>query len=212
MRPLAEYLATAGLRVELPRLPGHGTHWRELQLTEWVDWYAAVERAFHLLSDECEQVFVVGLSMGGALAVRLAQQHAVAGLVLVNPALASDDPRMKALGLLKHLVPTTASIADDIARQGATEHAYPRTPLRAAHSMTRLWRQVQRDLDHVECDVLLLTSREDNVVDRASARLLLDRLPAVERVWLERSRHVATLDHDAELIQQLCLDFIEARR
>lgn len=212
LRPLANHLAQSGLRVELPRLPGHGTHWRELQLTQWQDWYAAVEARLLQLNQECSRVFVVGLSMGGALALRLAQEQDVAGLVLVNPAIASHDWRMRLLPVLKHLVPTTSALGDDIARPDVTEHGYPRTPLRAAHSMMQLWQTVRAELAHVECDVLLLTSRVDHVVDRASGTMLMEQLPHVERVWLDKSHHVATLDHDAELVQQLTLDFIEARR
>ncbi|MEL4504169.1 alpha/beta fold hydrolase [Luteococcus sp. H138] len=212
MRPLAEFLADAGLRVELPRLPGHGTDWRELQLTNWTDWYHHVERSFLALARECRQVFVVGLSMGGALALRLAENHPVAGLVLVNPAIGTDDRSFAALGTVQHLKASLAAIGNDIAKPGVDEHAYPRTPLHAAHSMTLLWREVVRDLSEVDCDVLLFTSRVDHCVDGASARILAETLPRLERVVLERSHHVATLDHDADLIQQRSLAFVEAHR
>ena len=88
MRPWAEHLEAAGFTVSLPRLPGHGTHWKELNQTAWSDWYAHVDAAFLALRDRCDRVFVAGLSMGGALSLRLAEQHGedVAGLVLVNPA------------------------------------------------------------------------------------------------------------------------------
>lgn len=210
MRPLAEQLAAQGLRVELPRLPGHGTRWQELGLTEWTDWYRAVEQQWYRLDADSEQVFVAGLSMGGALALRLAEQHPVAGVVLVNPALASDRPGMRALGLLKHLRPSIAAIGDDIARPGVSEHAYPRTPLAAAHSMTRLWQEVRRDLGRLEADVLLMTSRVDHVVDAASARELERALPPsrLRRVELPHSHHVATLDHDLPLVVSSTLDFL----
>ena len=79
-------LADAGYRVSLPRLPGHGTVWQEMALTSWQDWYDRVDAEYRALSSECERVFVAGLSMGGALALRLAEQHPdVAGLMLVNP-------------------------------------------------------------------------------------------------------------------------------
>src|SRR6266498_2414929 len=77
LRPWGEHLAGKGLTVSLPRLPGHGTRWQEMQLTGWEDWYATVDKAFlarheDLLAafgqgqERCEQVFVTGLSMGGA--------------------------------------------------------------------------------------------------------------------------------------------------
>ena len=73
MRPWAEHLAAAGHTVSLPRLPGHGTRWEDLQLTRWPDWYGEVDNAFRALRSRCDQVFVMGLSMGGTLSLRLAE-------------------------------------------------------------------------------------------------------------------------------------------
>ena len=93
LRDWAEHHAAAGLTVRLPRLPGHGTRWQELNRTRWPDWYAAVERELLALAASGHRVVVGGLSMGGALALRLAQEHPdhVAGLVLVNPAVLYED-------------------------------------------------------------------------------------------------------------------------
>ena len=73
MRPWAQALADAGLTVRLPRLPGHGSTWQDMALTTWEDWYAAVDTAFGELTERCADVFVCGLSMGGSLALRLAE-------------------------------------------------------------------------------------------------------------------------------------------
>ena len=75
MRPWAEHLEAAGFAVSLPRLPGHGTHWKELNQTAWTDWYAHADAAFAALRARCDRVFLAGLSMGGALSLRLAEQH-----------------------------------------------------------------------------------------------------------------------------------------
>ncbi len=75
LRPWAEHLAERGLTVSLPLLPGHGTRWEDMQVTGWQDWYAEVDRELRALRERCAQVFVAGLSMGGALALRLAAKH-----------------------------------------------------------------------------------------------------------------------------------------
>ena len=109
LRPWAEHLAAAGLTVRLPRLPGHGTRWQDLNDTRWPDWYGEVERAFDDLRGRCRQVFAMGLSMGGTLVTRLAEQRPaeVAGLVLVNPSLGSERKDVKyALPLLHRVVPS----------------------------------------------------------------------------------------------------------
>lgn len=148
MRPWAEHLADAGFVVSLPRLPGHGTHWKELNTTAWTDWYACVDAAFAALRERCERcerVFLAGLSMGGALSLRLAEQHGdeVAGLVLVNPAINITDPRMRILPVLRHVVPSLAAIGNDVADPSATEIAYDRNPLQALYSQSLLWAGVR---------------------------------------------------------------------
>ena len=79
-------LAARGYAVEVPRLPGHGTTWQEMNRTRWEDWYAEVDRAFGQLR-AVDAVVVGGLSMGAGLSLRLAadRPEELAGLALVNP-------------------------------------------------------------------------------------------------------------------------------
>jgi carboxylesterase len=204
MRPWAEHLAADGFRVVLPRLPGHGTTWQELNQTRWEDWYGEVDRAFTNLRAQCERVFTCGLSMGGALAIRIAEQHgpAVAGIAVVNPAIASTDLRIRALPVLRHLVPSLAGIGSDIAMPGVPEGAYDRSALHAGWSVTRMWRDIKNNLDRVDQPLLIFKSVKDRVVDELSLKLIKAGVSSRELtvVSLERSYHVATLDYDAELI------------
>ena len=210
LRPWGRYLAAEGFRVEVPRLPGHGTSWQELNRTAWTDWYAVAEQAFLRLARDGAPVFVAGLSMGGALALRLAEQHGarVAGLVLVNPCIAVNDPRLRVLNLLR-VLPSLAGIGNDIAKPGVDEGAYDRTPLRALHSQTRLWADVRDHLHQVRQPTLVYWSRQDHVVDPSSLALIRAgvRTEELSVVPLERSYHVATLDYDAEAIFRGSADF-----
>ncbi|MFC5662084.1 alpha/beta hydrolase [Kitasatospora misakiensis] len=212
LRPWAEDLAAAGYTVALPVLPGHGTRWQDLQMTRWEDWYAEVERELLELAQRCEQVFVCGLSMGGGLALRLAAVHGpkIAGLVLVNPSVRSDNPASVILPVLRHLVPSLPGVANDIARPGADELAYDRTPLHAAWSLARLWKDVQTRLPQVTQPVLLFRSPQDHVVSAANSELVLARISStdVTERLCQRSYHVATLDHDAAEIFAAAQDFI----
>lgn len=205
MRPWAEHLATHGFRVILPRLPGHGTSWRELNITEWQDWYAWAERALlDLAASSGRRVGVGGLSMGGALALRLAEQHPdlVAGLVLVNPVINITDPRIRFLRVLRHLTPSLGGIAGDVAKPGVDEGGYGRNPLHALYSQSHLWALVRRDLRRVTTPLLVYRSAQDHVADPSSVELLRTGTGADDAAFvvLHRSYHVATLDHDAETI------------
>ncbi len=212
MRPWAQRLADEGFTVRLPRLPGHGTTWQEMNRTRWEDWYAEVDRTFGELAARCAQVVVGGLSMGGTLVTRLAEDHGpgVAGLVLVNPAYRVDNPAIKLLPVLKHLVPSLPGISNDIKKPGQDEGAYDRNPLKALHSQVQAWTEVVRDLPSVTQPVLLLRSAEDHVVPASSSALLLSRISStdVTEIVLPDSYHVATLDNDAERIVSESIAFI----
>ena len=212
MRPWAEHLAADGYTVRAPRLPGHGTTWQDMNRTQWPDWYAAVDRAFRDLHADCRAVIVGGLSMGAALALRLAEEHGtkVAGLLLINPAVKLEDRRLAAVPVLRHVVPSLAGIASDIKKPGETELAYDRTPLHALHSMLGFYREVVRDLPEVTSPVLLMRSRIDHVVPASSSALVLSRVSStdVQEVVLEDSYHVATQDNDAPIIFKESSDFV----
>lgn len=212
IRPWAEDLAAAGLTVEAPRLPGHGTSWRELNRTRWEDWFAIADAALTRLRAAGHEVVVAGLSAGGGLAVRLAQTRPddVRGLAVVNPSVRGDDPALKALPVMRWVLPSVGAIGDDIARPGVSEGAYPRTPLHATWSLTRMWRTVQADLALVRTPLLVFVSSVDNVVPAISTTTLLRGVSStdVTVVELTRSRHVATLDHEADLISRRTLDFV----
>lgn len=213
LRPWGEFLARAGVTVSLPRLPGHGTTWQEMSHTGWEDWYGELEHAFGELRGRCPDTFVMGLSLGGCMALRLAQVHgdAVRGVVAVNPSVVNDQPLLRLAPLLKWLVPSVAGVANDIKREGVTELAYDRTPVRAAATLPRLWSLVQSELHKITQPVLVYHSPEDHVVKPASVRLLRERLGDNLTVReLPDSYHVATLDNDAETIFQGSLEFISA--
>ncbi|MFJ4618480.1 alpha/beta hydrolase [Streptomyces sp. NPDC088812] len=212
LRPWARHLAGHGLTVALPLLPGHGTRWEDMAVTGWPDWYAELDRELRVLRDRCARVFVAGLSMGGALALRLAAQHGdgVGGVVLVNPANKVHGLSAYALPVARHLVRTVKGITSDIAKESVEEIGYDRVPLHAAHSLRVFLRLVDGELPQVTQPLLLLRSARDHVVPAADPARILSRVSStdVTEVLLEQSYHVATLDHDADRIFEESLAFI----
>lgn len=212
LRRWAEVTAEAGYRVALPRLPGHGTSWQELDSTDWRDWYSCVDREYNALAAVSEKVFVAGLSMGGALALRLAEHHrSVAGLILVNPAVLAY-PKDRPAGLVSKFVRSVRAIGSDIAKPGNDEMAYERTPLRATHSMMRMWVDVRACLDLITCPTIVFRSAVDHVVPAVSTQFILNHISSedVAEHVLTRSYHVATMDYDAEQIFDGTLEFLAA--
>ncbi len=214
MRPWGEHLAAAGIPVRCPLLPGHGTRWQDMNSTGWPDWYAELEGAFDKMLARVPTVFAMGLSMGGTLCLRLGEQRGaeLAGLVLVNPSLATVRRDAKLLAMLSRVLPSIPGIASDIKKPGTTEVAYDRTPLRAAYSLSQLWAQTRADLAKLTQPVLTFRSSLDHVVEAVSGRLLIEGASStqVKEVILADSYHVATLDNDAPLIFTGSVDFVHA--
>ncbi len=212
LRPWAEYLADAGLSVWLPRLPGHGTTWQEMAHTRWEDWYAELDRAFDELRAHADEIFVMGLSMGGCLALRLAELRgpAVSGLVIVNPSVTADTRLFVLAPVLKFVLPSLKGITSDIKKDHVSEVGYERIPVRAAATLPGLWRSTQAQLSDVTQPVLVYRSAVDHVVGPASLRVLREALPARQLEVREcpDSYHVATLDNDAQAIFAGSLEFI----
>ncbi len=150
--------------------------------------------------------------MGGALALRVAADHPdrVAGVVVVNAAVATKRLDVKLLPVLKHVVPSFPGIGNDIKKPGGDEHCYDRTPLKAIHSMMRAWKPLIEDLPKVTAPLLYFRSAEDHVVDDASQPIITSRVSSREIVErrLPESFHVATLDNDAEQIFEESAEFV----
>jgi carboxylesterase len=212
MRPWGEFLAQHGYTVSVPRLPGHGTTVQEMLQTRFSDYTAAIESAYADLAAQCDVVVVAGLSMGGALVIQLAEKHPeIAGVVLVNAAVASSNKQLLLLPVIKHLVKTFPAIGNDIKKPNTVEYGYDKTPLKPLASMVQTWKQIRTDLGRISVPVLLFRSAEDHVVDPSSARIILGGVSSADKteVVLTDSYHVATLDNDAPEIFATSADFIK---
>jgi carboxylesterase len=203
MEPWAEYLRGRGFDVDVPLLPGHGTTWQDLNTRKWPEFSETLERAYLEMADRYDRVFVGGLSMGGTLALRLAELQRPAGLFLVNPALETARFDAKFARPASLFVKSLPAIGDDIKKPGVTEQAYDRMPLRTFASTQQLWKITRKNLGAIECPIVIYRSKEDHVVIGSATVDLISRgvtKAPVAVVPLPNSYHVATLDNDAGVI------------
>jgi len=213
LRHLGEHLAERGLAVEGIRLPGHGTTWEHLNLKKAGDWRKAVEDGYGTIAQGRDEVFVVALSFGAALAVDFIARRpeAVAGLVTLAGFVYSDDPRRFLAPVVKRLVRSLPGVANDIADPAGHEIAYDRVPAAAAAEMLKVIRAARRSLPQVRCPVLVMHGRNDHTVKPINAEIIHQGVASAhkELVWLERSYHVVTLDYDRDVVRQRTYDFIK---
>lgn len=205
MRGVAEALAAAGFHVEMPLLPGHGTTVEDMLPTRWADWSGAAEAAYQTLAARTDKVIVVGLSMGGALTLRLGADHPeIAGLVCINPA--TQPQAAEVVEMLQGMVDSGTevfpAIGSDIADPDAHESAYDATPLRPLLSLVNDGLAPLAELyPSMQQPLLLLNSPQDHVVEPVQGDYLAANYGGpVQRILLERSYHVATQDYDKDII------------
>jgi carboxylesterase len=210
MRPLGEAYAKAGYTVCGPRLEGHGTHYEEMETTTFGDWIASVEEGFQWLKSRCDTIFVTGLSMGGTLALYIAENHPeIKGIIPINAAV--DIPDMAPVRNLEG-VRFLDAIGSDIKKTGIQELAYEKTPVQSVKEILVLMEQVKADLPKVTCPALIFVSEEDHVVPPNNSQMIFDGIysETKELHHMKNSYHVATLDNDQQEIIDITLKFIAA--
>ena len=213
VRPVAVALAQAGFAVEMPRLPGHGTNVEDMKKTTWLDWSQHVDTVFKDLAARSVRTVVVGLSLGGTLSTWLGIQHPdIAGLVLVNPAV--EPAAADFVELIRAAVASGTDvfpgIGADIAKPDTAELAYPETPLVPLLTMMEHGPVLDAALPTITMPTLYYVSTQDHVVPPSAADHYASNVSGpVERVVLERSFHVATLDFDAQIIQDGAVEFAQ---
>ncbi len=212
VRNQARGIAAAGYHVESPRLPGHGTAIEDMLDTGWSDWTAAVDAALDELRARVARIVVMGLSMGGSLTLWTGLRYPdVSGLVCINPATEPQQEDVLAMigEMLADGMEVLPGIGSDIADASVEEIAYPGTPLRPLLSFMNDGLAPMTDrFGELEMPILLYTSRQDHVVDPASSVHLAATAGDVEHVWLDRSYHVATQDHDRDVITDGAIAFV----
>ena len=215
MRGVAGALIAAGYDVELPRLPGHGTTIEEMVSTRWTDWFAETERALDELERRTDRVVLLGQSAGGTLALAAAfGRRRVAGVVCINPATRIRDEATMAMvdELIEDGFEIVPGDGSDIADPESSDIAYDGTPLRPLKSLVVDGIEPITDrFGELTVPLRLFTSRQDHVVPPSDSEHLASTWGGpVEHTWLERSYHVATLDHDREIVIAGAVDFVRA--
>jgi len=212
IREWGEAIARAGYHVEAPRLSGHGTCWQDVNRFRAEDWLLDVEDAYHVLKSRAKTISVAGLSMGGLLALAMAETHPeIRSIILVNHALEFfPNPLLPFVGVLRFFLPSVPAISSDIKDPNTHETAYDRTPVNGVYEVRRLQKMVLSRLQAITQPLLLFKSREDHVLPETNVEATISRVSSQvkEVIWLTNSYHVATQDYDKTIIFEKSIAFL----
>lgn len=217
MLGLGEHLASQGRTVLGVRLFAHATRPEDMLRARWRDWVASVEDGYHLLSGACDQVFVMGLSMGGILSLILGSRFPMAGIVAMSTPFYPPDPRMRPLRALAPLLTLVWKFspkgpADWRDPHVAEDHLeYPMNPVRGGAEVFDLLEEMRRGLPAITAPVLIIHSRGDQVVLPDHPSFLYEKIGSTDKeiVWVEDSGHVITRDAERQKVFTAASTFVD---
>lgn len=207
MRPLAESLHALGFTVMGINLPGHGETMDAMARCTWEDWLNAAKESLLQLKEQCDIVSAAGLSMGGCLALILAEQMQVDAVAAISAPMGTKAP-LWVTGLASPFVKTvwwrsregTASLLNT-----RYDCGYPGFRTKCGPQLNRLIHMCRRDLHAVTCPVLVVQSHADETITSDSADVILAGVSSERKgvLWLDDVPHVCTISKEAEHIAQV---------
>ncbi len=217
MRWLGEYLNRQGYTVCGIRLNGHATKPADMVRSRWQDWLLSVEDGYNLLRSCTEQVFMLGLSMGGVLSLTAASSLPVRGVVAMStPYQLPDSMLFHLTGVISWFIPfmSKGSGTPDAGwfdKDAFKQHvAYPKNPVRSAGELNQLLGAMRKALPLVKVPALLIHSRNDDYVFRGSMEKIHAALGSADKqmMWVEGGGHVITEEPTREVVYKAAADFI----
>jgi carboxylesterase len=219
---LVPYVERNGIPYRMPVLRGHMTKVEDLIGVTWHDWYADGEAALLDLCRQVDKAVVIGLSLGGQIALQLAMEHpgkvdsvvtVAAGVRLKSPlapgnALAFLQPVL--VKLLKFW-PMPAVYTD--MSQAANDTNYRKLPVDALVSFLEYGGIIQRRLPEVKAPILIIQSHKDQLVKADTPQFIYDHVSSTEKriVWFERSCHEMMRDLEREDVFKTIESFVLER-
>jgi carboxylesterase len=217
MRDLGRFLADRGITAGAPLLAGHGTAPEDLQGKTWQEWYGSVSRALDVMLAKCERVYLVGLSLGGALALYAASQRGeeLAGVVAMSAPIYLPSGVSHLLRGIQGPVPFLNKPYRDIEDPEAKKRlvGYMRSPVDATASLVDFLGHVRAGLVGIEIPALVIYSRHDHVVPSVSSHHIYSQLGSHDKkmIALHRGYHVVTVDYDKQRVFDAIYGFVKRK-
>jgi carboxylesterase len=206
-------LTAARIPYRLPVLRGHGTRYTDLAGVTADDWYADAEAALLDLAREVDRVVVVGLSMGGVVALNLGLRHPdkIAAVVTWAAALRFADPLAPLAPKLSRWVkswPSPEAFNDESLK--ASSENYPRFMTAAFGELLAYARATEARLGELTVPICVLQSKKDQVVAPVAANIIYRDVASTHREihWFEKSGHEMGQDLERQAVFETTMDYL----
>jgi carboxylesterase len=210
----AKALNAAGYAVDAPLLAGHLESDEAFDTTPWGAWYKTLEDEYWKLRDKYKRVYFAGLSMGGCLALRLAEHFPCAACGVMAPAIFNKS---KASNLAWLVAPFKKHINFTTVFSGFPDHAedylrgYNYISLPAAAQLNKLEKDTRRNFKAIVSPIIVFQSHADTMVDPRGVDYLFKHVSSIDKkaVYFETSGHCMSLDKDRDAIFKDMISFFD---
>lgn len=208
---LPEILKKQNFCISTPALPGHCTNWENLINTNYEEWIECVKNEYLNLKDRVDNIYVIGLSMGGILASIISEsgQPEIKRAVLISTPFIPKFHEKMGYHALKPFLKKVKGIGGDIKKPGVVEKTYDYVPVAAVGELIKLMKLGKNLLNKINIPVLAFYSKNDHIISKKNWAIVKKNIRNLEFNLLENSYHVSTLDNDAPLIYEKIIEFLK---
>ncbi|BFT68833.1 alpha/beta hydrolase [Paenibacillus sp. P36] len=201
-RRIGYELRDEGYTIQAVRLPGHGTSPEDMLRTGWTDWYGHVLENYDELAAKCKSVVVMGHSMGGLLALKLAVERQVAGVISLATPIFLTSRKSALAVIMQYFIKYINKKPKTLSTLLDESCAYTKTPIRCVVSLRKLLKHVKGLLPQVKAPIWIGQGGRDGVVHQGSAAFLYERTrsESKELRYYAKSSHGLLLDQERELV------------
>lgn len=213
VRMLGRYLEKKGYTSYAPILSGHGLTPEELMKVNPEVWWEDVHKAYEYLNSlGYEEIAVAGLSLGGALSIKLANCEKIKAVIPMCAPVFSDNE----VALTKAFRFFAKQYKQFEQKEEATiESELTLLVAEFAEMFKKIKVLIDEVKEHVETiytPTFVVQASKDDIINPESATYIYENVEAdhKELKWYENSTHVITLSNERDMLHDDIYRFLES--
>lgn len=220
---LAEYLHGKGYSVSALLLKGHNQRPKDLKDVKWKEWEKQLNFELQrLIEQKYENIYVIGFSMGGLLALRVSTNKQIKGIVAISPSLYIFSKKFYLFPLTAIVKSISCFIPYMLRRtdlnfiynaQQNRRIIYDEIPLATIHQVLLLADSTASTLKNLRTPLLVIQAKDDKTVDFLSSKTIHASVKSINKDYFElpTGGHLIILNDQRDAVFEKIRQFIETK-
>ncbi len=217
VKGLGAYLAKKGYTIYAPLLTGHGTHVFDLARTKKDDWENSAKKALKKLKEKTKEVYIIGSSFGGNIALKIATEKKVKGIILMGTPMFfkkdfSKKLTIRILGLFKNFIKKRYD--EKVKKVIKKKINYMQIPIKSLNEVAKVIKESEKILPLIKIPTLIMQSSTDHILPKENAELIYKKLGSKikEKIFIPNSYHVFCIDKNKNIAFKKIAEFIKKNK